>query len=261
LEGIHTLKIDLHLHSSDRSPCGHSTAEEMIVAAKGFGLDAVCFTEHDVLTPEPWLAEMNKLHAPFKVFSAVEISVTRSEHCIVIGVRDPELGSRTWTYEDLWRFTRERGGWLTLCHPFRFGEDIAFDIDSFGPDGIELHSVHTAAEDGELIRATAERVGARVVASSDAHFAKWVGVFHVELARPAADVRDEREIADILRAGDYALGSDEARVAAINAIVDEREGKARAILDSGGDRERFGEETGLSTHYFDRVARGRSYRV
>jgi len=50
-------------------------------------------------------------------------------------------------------------------------------------------------------------------------------------------------------------------VAAINAIVDEREGGARAILEAGGDRERFGEATGPSTHYFDRVARGRSYRV
>jgi len=252
------LKIDLHLHSSDRSSCGHSTAEEMIVAAKGFGLDAVCFTEHDVLTPESWLAEMNERHAPFKVFSAVEISVTRHEHCTVLGVRDRELETRKWAYEELWKFTRERGGFLTLCHPFRFGDEIAFDIDSFPPDGIELHSVHTAAEDSELIRATAERVGARALASSDAHFAKWVGVFHVELARPAEDVRD---LTDILRAGEFELCSDEARVAAINAIVDEREGGARAILEAGGDRDRFREETGLSTHYFDRVARGRSYRV
>jgi len=199
----------------------------MIVAAKGFGLDAVCFTEHNVLTPEPWLAEANERHAPFKVFSAVEISVTRCEHCIVLGIRDPELGSRKWTYEDLWRFTRERGGFLTLCHPFRFGETVAFDIDRFPPDGIEVHSVHTAAEDSELIRATAERVGARVIASSDAHFARWVGVFHVELARPAEDVRDERDLVDILRAGDYELGSDGARVAAINAEIDERDGDAK----------------------------------
>jgi len=225
-EWTRTLKIDLHLHSSDRSSCGHSTGEEMIVAAKGFGLDAVCFTEHNVLTPEAWLAEANENHAPFKVFSAVEISVTRLEHCIVLGVRDSELETREWTYEDLWKFTRERDGWLTLCHPFRFSETVAFDVDRFPPDGIEIHSVHTAAEDGELIRATAERVGARVIASSDAHFAKWVGVFHVELARPAEDVCDEREIVDILRAGEFKLGSDEARVAAINAEIDERDGDA-----------------------------------
>jgi len=255
------LKIDLHLHSSDRSSCGHSTGEEMIVAAKSFGLDAVCFTEHDVLTPPDWLAEMNERHAPFKVFSAIEIGVTRFEHCVVLGVRDRKLEGRTWTYEDLWRFTRERDGWLILCHPFRFGKTVAFDIDRFPPDGIELHSVHTAVEDGELIRGTAERVGARLVASSDAHFDKWVGVFHVELARPAEYVCDERDIVDILRAGDYKLGSDEPRVAAINAIVDEREGRARAILAAGGDRDRFREETGLSTHYFDRVAQDRSYRV
>ena len=210
------MKIDLHLHSSDRSNCGHSTAEEMIVAAKGFGLGAVCFTEHSVLTPEDWLAEANECHAPFKVFSAVEISVTRLEHCIVLGARDGELETREWTYEDLWKFTRERGGSLTLCHPFRFSTEVAFDIDRFPPDAIELHSVHTAAADEGVIRSTAERVGARVIASSDAHFAKWVGVFHVELARPA---EDERDLVALLKAGEYELASDDARVAEINAEI------------------------------------------
>ena len=217
------MKIDLHLHSSDRSACGHSTAEEMILAAKGFGLGAVCFTEHSVLTPEDWLAEANERHAPFKVFSAVEISVTRLEHCIVLGARDGELETREWTYEDLWKFTRERGGSLTLCHPFRFGTEVAFDIDRFPPDAIEVHSVHTAAADEGVIRATAERVGTHIVTSSDAHFAKWVGVFHVELARPAAD---ESDLVTILKAGEYELCSDAARVAEINAEIDERDGAA-----------------------------------
>jgi predicted metal-dependent phosphoesterase TrpH len=230
----------------------------MIVAAKDFGLDAICFTEHNVLTPPERVAEMNERHAPLKVFSGVEIAVTYYEHCLVLGASDTELGRRGWTYEDLWRFTRDSGGHLTLCHPFRFGDEIEIDIDRFPPDAIEVRSVHTAADDEELIRATAERVGARLVSNSDAHFAKWVGVFHVKLARLA---EDERDLAAILGAGDYELASDDARVAAINAEVDEREGRARAVLDGGGDVERFRDETGLSDHYFDRVARGKSYRV
>ncbi len=217
------MKIDLHLHSADRSACSHSTAEEMIAAAKGFGLGAVCFTEHSVLTPEAWLAEANERHAPFRIFSGDEISVTPLEHCIVLGIRDPELETREWTYEDLWKFTNERGCFLTLCHPFRFSTEVEFDIDRSPPDAIELHSVHTAAADEALIRATAERVGACVVASSDAHFAKWVGVFHVELARAAAD---ERDLATLLKAGEYELCSDAARVAEINAEIDERDGEA-----------------------------------
>jgi len=256
------LKIDLHLHSSELSSCSQATAEEMLRAAKEFGLDAVCFTEHNVLTPPERVAEMNERHAPLKVFSGVEIGVTYYEHCLVLGRRDPELEGRKWTYEDLWRFTRDSGGHLTLCHPFRFGDGIDLDIDRFPPDAIEIRSVHTAADDEALIRGTAERVGARLVANSDAHFAKWVGVFynvlHDELARP---VNDERDLAAILRAGDYELASDDARVAEINSEVDEREGRARAVLDGGGDVERFREETGLSGHYFDRVARGKSYRV
>ncbi|MHC5057850.1 MAG: PHP domain-containing protein [Planctomycetota bacterium] len=252
------MKIDLHLHSSERSSCAHSTAEEMILAAKGFGLDAVCFTEHNRLTPEDWLAEMNERHAPLKVFAGLEIGVTYYEHCLVLGVRAPELETRAWTYEDLWRFTRGAGGHLTLCHPFRFGDEVELDIDRFPPDAIEVHSVHTAAEDEALIRETAQRVGARLLATSDAHYAKWVGVFHVKHSRPAAD---ERDLVAILKAGDYELASDETRVAAINAEVDGREGRARAVLEGGGDVERFREETGLSAHYFNRVARGKSYRV
>ncbi len=105
------MKIDLHLHSSERSACAHSTAEEMIRAGKEFGLDAICFTEHNVLTPEALVAGMNERHAPFRIFAGIEIGVTVYEHCLVHGVRDAELERRKWTYPDLWEFTRERATW------------------------------------------------------------------------------------------------------------------------------------------------------
>jgi len=203
------LKIDLHLHTADFSACSHAPAEVMICAAIGFGLDAVCLTEHDRLWPEAVLAEMNARFAPFRVFGGIEIGVTPLEHCLVLGVRDPEIETRVWTYPDLARFVRERDGFLAVCHPFRFEDSIPFEIDEFPPDAIELRSVHTSPDDEERIREAAERVGARLLCNSDAHYAQYVGIYHNELTRAPVD---ERDLVGMLKAGEYKCRSDEARL-------------------------------------------------
>jgi len=203
------LKIDLHLHTAELSACSHAPAEVMIRAAIGFGLDAVCLTDHDRLWPETALADLNARFAPFRVFGGIEVSVTPLEHCLALGVRDPDIESRDWTYPDLARFVRERDGFLAVCHPFRFENSIPFEIDEFPPDAIELRSVHTSPDDEERIREAAERVGARLLCNSDAHYAQYVGIYHNELTRTPAD---ERELVGMLKAGEYECRSEEARL-------------------------------------------------
>lgn len=40
------MKIDLHVHSSERSACGQAGEEEQIEAAMAAGLNALVFTDH-----------------------------------------------------------------------------------------------------------------------------------------------------------------------------------------------------------------------
>ncbi len=119
-DGGYALKIDLHVHTSDRSACGESTEEEMIESAIAHGLDAICFTDHDRLAPRGGLDALNERYAPLRVFGAIEVSVTALDHCLVLGVTDPEIESGRWTYAELRRFVRERDGFMAVCHPFRF---------------------------------------------------------------------------------------------------------------------------------------------
>ena len=43
------MRIDLHVHTSPRSPCSNINPAELIEEAKRIGLDGFCLTEHQVL--------------------------------------------------------------------------------------------------------------------------------------------------------------------------------------------------------------------
>lgn len=180
------MKIDLHLHASERSGCGRNTEEEMIAAAKAAGLDAIAFTDHDRLVEPDRLAAMSRAHSPFSIFGGVEVSVSPYDHCIVLGVQDPELEGGKWSYEDLHRFVHDRGGFLAIAHPFRFGEGFPFDLEALPPDAIEVHSIHTSAENEARIRELAAAVGAGLMCNSDAHAVEHVGLFWNEVEGGAA---------------------------------------------------------------------------
>jgi len=72
---------------------------------------------------------------------------------------------------------RERGGYLILCHPFRYRPELTVDVDRFPPDAIEVHSRNTPDKEEKRIRAIAGRTGAMLLSSSDAHRASSVGAF------------------------------------------------------------------------------------
>jgi hypothetical protein len=84
------MKIDLHVHTRERSPCACSSTDEMILAAVDRGLDGLVITDHDRLVPTEDLAYLNAKYAPFRVFGGIEVT-TRGEHVLVLGVQDEAL--------------------------------------------------------------------------------------------------------------------------------------------------------------------------
>lgn len=252
------MKIDLHVHTKERSSCGRSTETEMLSAARRFGLDAIVFTEHNRLVPPQRLAELREQFAPLKIFGGIEISLTLNDHCIVIGVDDPELAYRSWTYDRLQPFVREREGWIALCHPFRMTDDIPLDIETRRPDAIEVHSVHTGADDEARIRGICEALGLTPVANSDAHIAPFVGIFYNEIP---GDPATERELVEALRAGPVEVRADDARTGMLNRMIDERESIIRHMIESGVDAPTYCQLTGMSRTHYHRVLNGKSSKV
>jgi histidinol phosphatase-like PHP family hydrolase len=252
------MKIDLHVHAKERSGCAVSGEEEMIQTAIAYGLDGLVFTDHQRLVLPERLAELNRTCAPFRVFGGIEITLVECEDVLVLGVHDPVLEAQQWTYPALLRFVRERGGLLVLAHPFRYHHAIQIDVEQYLPDAVEIHSANTGACDESQIRAVAERLGLRLLCNSDAHSARLAGIYYNELARAP---RDEQELVDILRAGEYTCHRMDERIAAFNGEVREREDLIHRMIAEGRDREYYRRTTGKWEGQFDRVAMGRSYRI
>jgi histidinol phosphatase-like PHP family hydrolase len=252
------MKIDLHVHAKERSPCSRSGEEEMIRAAIGFGLDGLAFTDHQRFVPLDRLDGLNRAYAPFRVFGAIEIAVTEGEDVLVLGVHDSALETRRWSYSELFAFVRERGGFLVLAHPFRYRDRIDIDVVRYPPDAIEVHSKNIGVGDEPRIRAVLTQHGLRPLYNSDAHLAEHVGVYYNRLARAP---RDDAELVEILRTGDYTCHGAHARIAQINREIETREDLIRDMIAHGQDRDDYRRETGHWEGHYDRVATGKSYRI
>jgi histidinol phosphatase-like PHP family hydrolase len=192
------LKIDLHVHASERSSCARATEEEQIRAAIAAGLDALVFTDHWKLIPLPRLEELNRRYAPFRIFNGVEVTADGEDY-LVLGVRSPRLESNGWNYPDLHAFVRGQNGWLALAHPYRY-HPIPEAITRFLPDALEIHSINTPTQAQAEIRAAAQRLGLPLLSNSDSHATETLGRYFNILARWPAD---EADLIGLLRAGKF----------------------------------------------------------
>ena len=174
------MKIDLHVHASERSACAVANEEAMIIAAAAAGLDALVFTDHHRLVNAWRLERLNAEYAPFRVYSGIEITAD-DEDWLVFGVQDPALESLDWRYPALAAFVRSRGGYIALAHPFRYDPRIHVDLAACPPDAIEISSNNTPRAREAQIRGSAERLGLALLRNSDAHSTASLGRFYNEI--------------------------------------------------------------------------------
>lgn len=194
-----TVRIDIHVHTKERSPCGRSSDTEQVRAAIAAGLDAIVFTDHKRLAPAESLAALNEAYAPFRVFGGIEIAAD-GEDLLVLGLRDPLLETGTWTYPDLHAYVRQRGGFLAVAHPFRYHSELQLPLDRFPPDAIEVCSRNTPPAAFERIVALAERLGMIPLSNSDAHAAESLGRHYNVLDHATGH---EGEMLEMLRSGRF----------------------------------------------------------
>jgi predicted metal-dependent phosphoesterase TrpH len=217
------MKIDIHVHASERSDCSRAGEHEMIAEAIRIGLDAIAFTDHDVLVPLDHLAELNKQYAPFRIFGATEVRIDVPggyEDILVYGINDPELEQRKWDYPELHRFVKERGGAQVLAHPFRQRDTLGAMFAQLPPDGVEIHSINIPMSSEDKITRWAEPLGCDLFHSSDAHNIEQLAAYYIELQRTPDT---ELELADILRHGAFKCRVSVDRVVALNMLRAEYE--------------------------------------
>lgn len=194
------MKIDLHVHTLERSSCAVSSEEEQILTAIARGLDAIVITDHARLVSPEHIEALNRQYAPFRIFSGVEITVQEREDVLVLGIHDPVLETRKWTYPELHAFARRHGGWLAIAHPFRYRPTIDVDLERYPPDALEACSMNVPRGERQHIREIAGRLRIPVVCNSDAHVTQSLGVAYNDLHETPAD---EVALIHLLRSGTF----------------------------------------------------------
>ncbi len=193
------MKIDLHVHSSERSPCGQASEEKQIRAAIAAGLDAIVFTDHHRLVPQKRLEELNRRYTPFRIFGGIEIT-TDGEDVLVLGLQDPTLEKAKWAYRDLHAYVRSRGGFIAMAHPYRYHPEIQLPLGQCVPDAIEIHSINTSPARADKIREVALLLGVPTLCNSDAHNTDALGKYYNTLEVCPAN---EQELIALLKTGQF----------------------------------------------------------
>jgi histidinol phosphatase-like PHP family hydrolase len=198
------MKIDLHVHTRERSDCAWASEEEQIQAAIAAGLDGIAITDHHRLAPPERLEALNRQYAPFRIFGGIEVTI-QEEDFLVLGVPEPRLEGPDLIYPELYELVRARGGFIALAHPFRYHPRLEVDLDGQTPDAIEVYSPNTPPAAEEQIRELALRHGMRLLSNSDAHTTRRLGKYYNQLAGP---VKDESELISLLKSGQFTLHVD-----------------------------------------------------
>ncbi len=199
------MKIDLHVHTTERSACSNSSEDEQIRAAIDAELDAIAISDHDLLVTNQRLGELNLQYMPFKIYGGIEVSVwdvhlSTFEHFLVLGVQDSLLETNSWTYPELWEYVREQQGFLAVAHLYRFRETSRLDLRQFPPDALEVASNNISPALHRRILALANDLGIPVLSNSDAHHVNAIGRYYNELFdTPTTNI----ELIDMLRNGDF----------------------------------------------------------
>jgi len=259
------MKVDLHSHTADHSACSTVSAVEMVRAAKARGLDGLVISDHHHHLTDAERRALQRAVPGIRVFRGTEIGVGRihgrdaewEDLVVVSGVPCPHVASVPADQVDrLGDFVRRSGALTILAHPFRYHEGIAFDLDRFTPDAVEIASLNVDAADHDRIAELAARHGMRLVSNSDTHHTNEVALFYVDLDD---EVDSELELADAIRRGAFTLAAHEPALRQREVWVEPLERLARRVLERGGGLEEFLAAGGAYAAIFARVADGGSH--
>jgi len=192
-------KVDLHVHTSERSPCATSGEEEQIRAAIAAGLEAIFFTDHHRFIPLERLEILNREYAPFRVFGGIEVT-SQGEDFILLGGREARLEVPDWPYSELHAWARANNAFIALAHPFRYHEGVQVDLERFPPDAIEVYSPNIRASSETHIRELAAHLNLPVLCNSDAHTSQRLGQYFNILEQ---SVFEEQDLFFMLKAGRF----------------------------------------------------------
>jgi predicted metal-dependent phosphoesterase TrpH len=193
--------IDLHTHTYPLSHDSLLSPDDLVVAAKGAGLDGVCLTEHDFFWERENAAELAKRH-DFLVIPGIEVN-TENGHVIIFGLDRFVYGMHRMI--ELATLVEGGGGVMIAAHPYR--RQLPFELRHEGDwsealeraaanpgyqqvNAIETHNGRGSERENQFSRELSDRLHLPAVATSDAHETKDVGRCATEFERQVTGLDD-----------------------------------------------------------------------
>jgi len=183
---------ETHMHTSEVSACGISTAAEQIISYKRKGYTGVIITDHFVNgntnCPQhlPWKKKMKHFATGYDnakkegekcgldVFFGWEFSIRGSDF-LTYGLGLDFLlanpGMDTLSADDYSALIRESGGYLAQAHPFRSAwyVEYKYPVNPALLDGIEIFNSTEAEENNAKAYAFAKKYNLAMQSGSDSH--------------------------------------------------------------------------------------------
>ena len=189
------MKIDLHVHSSEISPCGHLTAEELLELYSKTDYDGFVLTNHfsayAAQKAEEKGVDFHKavhetiLHAQelgrkrnFLVLGGYEVRFVDSDNdYLVFGMTEAHCRNFrdifAMTPAEFGKFAREEGFLFYQAHPFRNGMKVVKPECLFGIEILNGHPRHDSRND--IAAAWAKKYDLHAIGGSDCHQTEDVG--------------------------------------------------------------------------------------
>ena len=202
------MRIDLHTHTSPLSACSYIDPHELVQEARRLNLDGICLTEHQVLW-DP--AEVDNLarEGGIQIFRGNEFTTNQGD-ILVFGFYEDI--KELMIIQELRAEVQNAGGYMIAAHPFRgfktFGiGQLQMTVEQAARrkvfeyvDAIEVQNGKLSADENDMARKVAEKLGLPGTAGSDAHrldeIATSVTVFE-------NDIRTENQLVETLHAGRF----------------------------------------------------------
>ncbi len=204
--------LDLHLHTSPRSPCSHIDPLALIREAARIELDGLCLTEHQVLWDRAEVEELSR--EDLKIFRGNEFTTNQGD-ILVFGF-DEDI-KELLTIEELHDKVRASDGFMIAAHPYRgfktFGIGaLQMTVEQACRrkvlnyvDAIEIGNGKLSDQENDMARQVADRTGLIATVGSDAHQLDEVGKWVMDFDKV---IENEQDLICELRAGRYKIIKD-----------------------------------------------------
>ncbi len=204
------MRIDLHTHTSPRSPCSSIDPLDLVREATRLQLDGICLTEHQVVWGPDEVAELAG-EAKLKIFRGNEFTTNQGD-ILVFGFEKDIV--ELLTIEELRDEVVAAGGFMIAAHPFRgfktFGiGQLQMTVEQACTrkvfdfvDALEIRNGKVSEEENGMATKVAARLGLPGTGGSDAHRVDEVGKWVTDFERA---IGSEQELVEELRAGRFSV--------------------------------------------------------